>query len=345
MKQTLHILLAIGALTVLIQTAAPGRQIDRRALVTRHNVTLNKPDPLTPLSVGNGEFAFTADITGLQTFPEYYQQGMPLGTQSQWGWHTLPNPQGYKLADILEDYPVAGRSVPYASDKGYSGDYSAAASWLRANPHRLHLGQIGLRLTKSDGSPAGIKDLTNTSQTLDLWTGLLSSRFDFDGQPVEVLTVCHPSRDLLAVRVKSPLLTSASSSALSSLPKGSVEPVQNRLLVSLAFPYGSAEWRNAADWGHPERHTTQQHITGNQADLTRILDADRYYVRIVWSAQGAIRAKSQHEYEIYAQPDGGPNGQPLEIVFAFSPTEISRAAARFSGSSDCGGPALAAVLE
>jgi hypothetical protein len=314
----LHISLAIGAMAVLIQTAAPGRQIDRRALVSRHNVTLNKPDALTPLSVGNGEFAFTADITGLQTFPEYHQQGMPLGTQSQWGWHTLPNPQGYKLADILEDYPVAGRSVPYASDKGYFGDYSAAASWLRANPHRLHLGQIGLRLTKSDGSPAGIKDLTNTSQTLDLWTGLLSSRFDFDGQPVEVLTVCHPSRDLLAVRVKSPLLTSASSSALSSLPKGSVEPAQNRLLVSLVFPYGSAEWRNAADWGHPERHTTQQRITGNQADFTRILDADRYYVRIVWSAQGAIRAKSQHEYEIYQRDE-----QPLEVVFAFSPMQIT----------------------
>jgi hypothetical protein len=298
--------------------AAAGHRIDRCALVRRHNVTLDKPDPLTPLSVGNGEFAFTADITGLQTFPEYYQQGMPLGTQSQWGWHTLSNPQGYKLADVLEDYPVAGRSVPYASDKGYSGDYSAAASWLRANPHRLHLGQIGLRLTKSDGSPAGIEDLTNTSQTLDLWTGLLSSRFDFDGQPVEVLTVCHPSRDLLAVRVKSPLLTSASNSAPSPLPKGSVKPGQNRLLVSLAFPYGSAEWRNAADWGHPERHTTQQRITGNQADLTRILDADRYYVRIVWSVQGGIRTKSQHDYEIYQRDE-----QPLEVVFAFSPTEIA----------------------
>ena len=53
--------------------------IDRQALVARHNVVLHQPDPLTPLSVGNGEFAFTADITGLQTFPEYHQQGMSLG--------------------------------------------------------------------------------------------------------------------------------------------------------------------------------------------------------------------------------------------------------------------------
>jgi protein-glucosylgalactosylhydroxylysine glucosidase len=48
-------------------------RIDRLALVTRHNVTLAKADPLTPLSVGNGELAFTADVTGLQTFPAYYE--------------------------------------------------------------------------------------------------------------------------------------------------------------------------------------------------------------------------------------------------------------------------------
>ena len=98
--------------------------IDRKALVMRNNVTIEKPDALNPLSVGNGEFAFTADITGLQTFPEYHEKGMPLGTQSQWGWHTMPNPEGYRLSDILEEYTVAGRKVPYASDEGYSRGYS-----------------------------------------------------------------------------------------------------------------------------------------------------------------------------------------------------------------------------
>jgi hypothetical protein len=227
--------------------SVPSTRIDRFALVTRHNVALNKADPLTPLSVGNGELAFTADVTGLQTFSAYYEKGMPLGTLSQWGWHSLPNPQGYRMADILEEYEVAGRKVPYASGKGRSGGYSAAADWLRANPHRLDLGRIGLRLTKSDGSAAAIEDLANTWQTLDLWGGLLSSRFEFEGLPVRVLTVCHPTRDLVAVRVESPLLGQTSVS--------SAEP--GRLAVSLAFPYGSADWRVAADWNHPDRHTTQ----------------------------------------------------------------------------------------
>lgn len=82
--------------------AASDSAIDRHALVNRHNITTNKPDPLTPLSVGNGEFAFTADITGLQTFPEFHEKGMPLHTMAQWGWHSFPNPQKYKMEDVLD---------------------------------------------------------------------------------------------------------------------------------------------------------------------------------------------------------------------------------------------------
>ena len=282
-------------------------KIDRRALVGRHNVTLDKPDPLTPLSVGNGEFAFTADITGLQTFAGYHQKGMPLCTQSQWGWHTVPNAKGYKMADVLEDYDVAGRKVPYASDGNFPGGYSPAAFWLRANPHRLHLGQIGFHLTKSDGSPANIEDLTNISQKLDLWSGLLSSRFEIEGWPVKVMTVCHPERDLLAVRIESALLS------------------KGRLPVLLAFPYGKEDWRNAADWDNPDRHTTRYQIIGGLADLIRILDADRYYVRIACSAGGRTRARSQHEYEITQQSHGllTEDGQSLEIVFGFSQERIN----------------------
>jgi hypothetical protein len=307
--------------------ARPGgdSRIDRFALVTWHNITLTKPDPLTPLSVGNGEFAFTADITGLQTFPAYYEKGMPLGTLSQWGWHSLPNPQGYRMADVLEDYEVAGRKVPYASGRARSGGYSPAADWLRANPHRLDLGRIGLRLTKSDGSAAAIEDLTNTSQTLDLWTGLLSSRFELEGQSVQVLTVCHPTLDLLAVRAESPLLA------------------QGRLAVSLAFPYGNADWRLAADWNRADRHVTQMVFVGRasphdvrgergrspyeerEADFTRVLDADRYRVHVRCSENARIAVKSQHEYEI-----GSEDGRPLEIVFAFAPTEMTEPVPNFA---------------
>ncbi len=48
---------------------AASKPIDRHALVTRHNPTITAVDKSAPFMVGNGNFAFTADITGLQTFP------------------------------------------------------------------------------------------------------------------------------------------------------------------------------------------------------------------------------------------------------------------------------------
>src|SRR6516164_11820812 len=56
--------------------------IDRASLVARHCPVLRDFDPQSPLSLGNGEFAFTADITGLQTFPEHYRKAVPLCTMS-----------------------------------------------------------------------------------------------------------------------------------------------------------------------------------------------------------------------------------------------------------------------
>lgn len=289
---------ARSAPDVGIKTSEWG-EIDRRALVERHNITLTRPDPLNPISVGNGEFAFTADVTGLQTFPEYYEKGMPLGTQSHWGWHSISSPGVYSLSNVLEEYAVAGRKVPYASDGNSPKGYSQAATWLRANPHRLHLGKIGLQLTRADGSAADINDLKETRQTLDLWGGLLSSRFELDGKRVSVQTVCHPARDILAVRVKSSLFE------------------QEHLTVSLVFPYGSLDWRNSADWSNPERHTTQAQIKDNRAEFVRILDSDRYYVTVVCSAGARVRALSQHQYQI-----SRTDGDSLDIVFTFSPDKI-----------------------
>ena len=75
---------------------------------------VRKLDPLSPLSVGNGEFAFTADITGLQTFSWEYEQSMPLCTMSQWGWHTTPLPAGLDPQALrLTQYDTHGRQVGY----------------------------------------------------------------------------------------------------------------------------------------------------------------------------------------------------------------------------------------
>ena len=44
-----------------------------------------------------------------------------------------------------------------------------------------------------DGRAATRDDLTDVEQTLDLWNGVLRSRFRIEGEPVAVETLCHPA--------------------------------------------------------------------------------------------------------------------------------------------------------
>src|SRR5690349_14623676 len=90
-----------AALTAMLPdqiTAAPASTpattmtLARKAILQRHNPVVTAPDPFTALSVGNGEFAFTADITGLQTLPQIYEKPFPLCTTAHWAWHRTPAP-------------------------------------------------------------------------------------------------------------------------------------------------------------------------------------------------------------------------------------------------------------
>src|SRR5919199_2838904 len=212
-----------------------GATIDRAALVSRHNPTLRALDPLSPLSLGNGEFAFTADVTGLQTFPREYGGAVPLCTMSQWGWHTSPLPRGLDPASLrLTYYDTHGRAVGYhTSAEGQKELYD----WLRENPHRLHLGRIGLRLLTDGGGEARASDLRDVEQTLDLWRGVLTSRFSFRGERLTVRTAVHPTLDLLAAAIESGLTG------------------EGRPAVRFAFPYGSPD-TDPAGRGQPARHRT-----------------------------------------------------------------------------------------
>jgi hypothetical protein len=82
-------------------------------------------------------------------------------------------------------------------------DPSEAATWLFNNPRRLDLGRIGLSFPTADVSLA---DVSAARIELDLWTGCVHSRFEVLGRPVEVWTVAHPDRAVIATRVRSSLL-------------------------------------------------------------------------------------------------------------------------------------------
>ena len=56
------------------QSAARGERLGWRAIVDRRKPALYEVDPRSPLTVGNGEFAFTADVTWLQSLGRAYQR-------------------------------------------------------------------------------------------------------------------------------------------------------------------------------------------------------------------------------------------------------------------------------
>ena len=99
-------------------------------------------------------------------------------------------------------------------------------AWLRENPHRLHLGRISL---------AGVRreDITAIDQTLDLWTGVLTSRFRLSGE--------RRSSNLLPSRSETCWLYASRAASRST--------------IAIDFPYGSPDVP-AADWKSPDRHRT-----------------------------------------------------------------------------------------
>ena len=293
-KRISMVAFVLCALIGTVATSVRAQSIDRHALVTRHNVVVTRPDPDCPLQVGNGEFAFTADVTGLQTFPEFYRQ-IPLVTEAHWGWHTTPAPDGLRREDFKYTYwDTYGRQVPYMTN---SRGQEELFNWLRENPHMAHLGRIGLQIVSTNGSPVAIEDLKNIHQTLDLWSGVLTSRFEIEGQPVEVQTCCHPTRDALAVRIESPCLGNG------------------QLRVVVAFPYPSPR-ASAADWDKPDAHMTTLALKGDHhADFLRTMDADSYAVSFAWAGKAALKEERKHTCTLAAEK--GNNA--LEFVCAFSP--------------------------
>ncbi len=254
--------------------------IDRFALVTRHNVVLQHPDTMGSLSVGNGEFAFTVDVTGLQTYYTEYENGIPLGTQTQWGWHSIPQKEKYTLNDVAKLYQSCDSTeAPYAVQyaEGRAGDATKA---LRGNPHRLHMGLIGLILLKENGEEVRLDQLTGIHQELDLWTGKIESTYQVEGIPVRVILYGHQQNDGIAVRIESPLIS------------------KQKLKIKFSFPYGKdCHVCPGYDWENRDKHKSE--LIENQNDrglLKHTLDSTHYFLHTHWSKGELDKGDAKHTY-------------------------------------------------
>lgn len=292
----------LGLLQPMFLGSASSQPINRKEVVDRHHVFIRKIDTLGSLTVGNGRFAYTVDATGLQSFPQYYANGIPLGTQSEWGWNSLPNVQHYKHEETLValDFNQTGKSSPYAIPLKGSARNQGAVEYFRSNPHRLQLGNIGMIILKNNGKAALPADIENIAQELNPWTGIITSHFTVEGIPVRVTTVCHADEDRIAFQIASPLLK------------------EQRIKIFCKFPYVTGQFADrAVNYSSPEKHRSfinRQYPKG--AQLAHQLDSLSYYVSTYWTGKASLKKAAEHEFMI---SPGSEESFSASVHFSLSP--------------------------
>ncbi|KAJ7267256.1 Six-hairpin glycosidase-like protein [Mycena rebaudengoi] len=259
---------AILLVALYAYSAHCSRPIDRRSLVARYNPTRNASSPTTPMQVGNGNFAFGADITGLQTF-------QPWAIMSSWGWKNDSLPAGQTLADVYNYTGVSwnnhGRPVEYM----FNGP-GAMQSWLISNPNRVNLGAVGLVFWSESGEVLNIteKNLTAATQELDLWTGTLTSSFAFNGVPITVKTVSAQEVDSIGITVTSALLETG------------------RLGVFVDFPWNDGSRKFSAPfvgtWNNASIHTTTLHTGIIKTQTTMVDTRDNGVLHMIESTENGV---------------------------------------------------------
>jgi hypothetical protein len=151
---------------------------------------------------------------------------------------------------------------------------------------------------KTDGSEAKPEDLSKIEQKLDLWKGIITSKFEFEGKSVFVKTCVHPNKDLLAVSIESELIS------------------KGKLAVKIDFPYGSPDM-HASDWDSVKKHTTEfVSKTQNSGEFVRQLDEDKYFVGVKWEETAKLEFEKEHQFILK------PTNNSCDFTLQFSKSSI-----------------------
>lgn len=303
--------------------------IDRKAVVTRHNAkitcaTVKNCSLLDFQTLGNGDFAFTVDATGLQTFNrsipvlnpgpgDQKSLSCPVNTMANWGWHSTPVSKSLTpTANVSlwkdQELTTYGHTAVYPT--GCAGAYQndagtcptaqrqvANSNYLRANPHRLNLGRLFLASPTAD-----VNSITDVSQSLNMWDGRLSSNFTLAETAVQVTTVVG-TKDVVAVQLRSELLS-------------------HGLHLGLAFPYGSELFSGpGADWARPDDHTSKLRCQpapggGVHGVIERRLDNDTYIVLVSVEGPGSSVTEGRQPHLFEIRPPTGTSILTVTVSFS-----------------------------
>lgn len=122
------------------------------------------------------------------------------------------------------------------------------SNWLIQNPQRLNLGQVGFWFDPSLNITEN--SLSNKSQTLDLYSGLITSEFTVLGSDVQVQVSADPDSDTVSIQIDSDLVQSG------------------KLGVFFDFPYSDVNKFDApfvGVWNLSSLHKTSLEQSENQA--------------------------------------------------------------------------------
>ena len=273
------------------------QKINRQSVVSRNNPTISEASPLASLTVGNGHFATTVDVTGLQSFPFDYEAGVPLTAMSDWGWHKFENTNGLKPSDSekafnlghghQEVYAVEYKKVSTDPQGGVTQRNVDATQYFRVNPHRLNLGTIGLEMKDGTGQKIVLKDLKDIRQELKLYDGVIESSYKADGQQVDVTTAAMQDEDAVIYRIKTALLK------------------DGRAKVSIRLPYPTGKHADAAtDFTKTERHVSRiVATTDHSVIIEHVLDATTYYLTLTWQGEATLDECDRHYFALSTTND------------------------------------------
>jgi len=283
----------------LVSAQAP---IDRKAVVNRHRISITRFDSLSALTVGNGAFAYTLDATGMQTFPEAHAGGIPLGTQTDWAWHSFPNKGGYTFEETLREYVFNGKKTAYAVQDHEAKRKQEATDYFRSNPHRLHLANVGLEMQHDDGRLVRVADLGQIHQQMDLWTGTVTSSFALDQRLVRVITAAHPKMDAVSFRLEGPLLES------------------NQIGIRIRIPSPTGLWKDTGiNWTYDSTQQSRLARHKGGAEIYASIDRSHYLIQMQWNAAADIY-EVQPQYFVIKPGTKGP----FELTVLFSEQSSKR---------------------
>ena len=216
--------------------------------------------------------------------------------------------------------------------QGKDASAKPAVEYYRVNPHRLQLGQIGLLLFRKNGRSATIEDLKNIRQTLDPWTGIISSTFTLEEDTVRVETMAHQEQDVLGFSIYSSLIAAG------------------RLKVVLRFPYPNGQFKDVGNhFVDDDRHSSVLSKKGNAWMIRRKLDKSVYHVGVQSDKNVKLEADGLHRFVLtssttkldvsislgktFVVPDGVAQVQASSVK-GWKRFWLSGAAVDFSGSTD-----------